>query len=88
MPEGPAFRSWYGPGAWPRVRGLVDGLGREFGARVIDARCWMPEDAFSDSHHLLPAPAAVFTARLGREAIAPLLRKFAADRRLARRDGP
>jgi hypothetical protein len=88
MPEGAAFRSWYGPGAWPQVRGLLEGLGREFGARVIDARCWMPEDAFSDSHHLLPAPAAAFTARLGREAVAPLLRKFAADRRLARRDGP
>jgi len=73
MPEGPAFRSWYGAGAWPRVRGLLEGLGREFGARVIDARCWMPEDAFSDSHHLLSDGATAFTRRFGAEAVAPLL---------------
>jgi hypothetical protein len=34
----------------------------------------MPDLAFADGHHLLRAPAGVFTDRLTREVIGPALR--------------
>lgn len=73
MPEGPLFRSWYPAGVWPQVQEFLDQLRRRYGVPVVNAREWMPEEAFADSHHLLPPGAAAFTERLGREAIAPLL---------------
>jgi hypothetical protein len=76
MPEGPVYRSWYGPETWPKVRAWMDELSGEFGVDIINAREWMGEDDFRDSHHLLPAGAATFTERLGREAILPLLRRL------------
>jgi hypothetical protein len=72
MPEGPAFRSWYSPESLRDVQEWIGQLGRENNAPVIDAREWMAEDDFVDSHHLLPDGGARFTDRLGRETIAPL----------------
>jgi hypothetical protein len=37
---------------------------------VINGREWVADDDFSDSHHLLPHGAKVFTERLGREVLA------------------
>jgi hypothetical protein len=73
MPEGPAFRSWYPPGAREEITTFLAGLQRDYGTRVIDARDWIGEDDFLDSHHLLPTGARIFTRRLGDEGIAPLL---------------
>jgi hypothetical protein len=73
MPEGPVFRSWYPPRTWALVREFLDDLGREYRVGVIDARDWMAEEDFIDSHHLLPQAAELFSARLGHEALAPLL---------------
>jgi hypothetical protein len=74
MPEGPTFRGWYAPGVWPRVRDWVGRVGREFDAPVIDAREWLDDDDFIDSHHMLRPGAAKFTRRLGRDELLPLLR--------------
>ena len=38
----------------------------------FQAREWMPEEAFLDSHHLLPESAAQFSRRLG-AALVPLI---------------
>lgn len=74
MPEGPAFRGFYPPAAWPQVLAYVRGLGRDGGAAVLDARDWFPEEDFLDSHHLTPPAALRFTRRLADEALLPLLR--------------
>jgi hypothetical protein len=74
MPEGPAFRSWYPPHVWPEVQGWVERAAREERALVVNAREWIGEEAFTDSHHLLPGGARKFTERLGREYLLPWLR--------------
>jgi hypothetical protein len=76
MPEGPTFRSWYPQAAWDQIEGYLAELRRRFGVPVIRAREWIAEEeAFTDSHHMRPETAAVFTQRLVEEAITPLLRQ-------------
>ncbi len=72
MPEGDRFTSWYSPQAARAVDELVGATAREASVPVIDARRWMHEDDFFDSHHLLPASAQRFSYRLGRRAAGPL----------------
>jgi hypothetical protein len=73
MPEGDDFRGWYSPGAWAQVEGFLQQLPREYGVPLVNAREWSADDDFADSHHLMPAGAERFTARLGREVIVPML---------------
>jgi hypothetical protein len=73
MPEGPVLRGCYPPATWKRVYASLEALGREFRSPIINARDWVGEDDFTDSHHLLPGGATKFTERLGREAILPAL---------------
>ncbi len=75
MPEGPEFRTWYPPGAWPQVEDWTKRLCAEEGAILINAHEWSAESDFIDSHHLLPHGADKFTDRLGREFILPLLKR-------------
>jgi hypothetical protein len=82
MPEGPVFRSWYPPGTRTKFEDWLERTAREFGATLIDARAWMAEDDFVDSHHLMAPGARRFTERLGREYVLPLLL------RQPYRDGP
>jgi hypothetical protein len=74
MPEGSEFRRLYPPEALDATARFLGELQQQYGVPLIDAREWVGDDGFWDSHHLLPAGAAAFTDRLGREAIAPLLR--------------
>ncbi len=83
MPEGPAFQSWYAPGAYQTVRDGLDELAAEFGVAVLDLHDGMEEADFYDSHHLTPGSAAKFTERLGREELLPLLQKQVAATRPA-----
>jgi hypothetical protein len=76
MPEGLTYRSWYGPETGPNIKAWLDDVAAEFGVGVIDARDWMTEEDFRDSHHLLRQAAVVFTERLGREHILPVLRRL------------
>jgi hypothetical protein len=74
MPEGSEFRGWYPPGALARLDAFLAELRTEFAVPVTDARAWLPDESFGDSHHVLIAGAEAFTDRLTREAIAPALR--------------
>lgn len=76
MPEGPTFRSWYSADAWSRIQTYLDDLSRDYQTPVINARDWMAEEDFVDSHHQMARGAAAFTARLGQEFILPLLRQY------------
>ncbi len=72
-PEGPTFRSWYDPEGLKRFDGYIASVASEFGALVIDARLWLDEEDFFDSHHVLKRGADKFTARFAREVV-PLVR--------------
>jgi hypothetical protein len=65
MPESRAFRGLYPPGARTAIDDYLNGLGRTYGACWIDARDWLPDEAFVDGHHLLAASATEFSSRLG-----------------------
>jgi hypothetical protein len=73
MPEGSEFRGWYPPAARSRIDEYLDGVSRAYGAPLIDARCWLDDRCFFDSHHLLPGGSTAFTRRFGREVLRPLL---------------
>lgn len=70
LPEGTPFRGWYPPPVEARLTAFLGTLNAE----VIDARRWLPDDAFVDSHHMLAVGAEAFTDRLTQEVIAPALR--------------
>jgi hypothetical protein len=72
MPEGTEFRSWYPPAAWAQIETCLAELSRIYGVPVINAREWVADDQFADSHHLRPEGADVFTARLEPEVAALL----------------
>jgi hypothetical protein len=66
-PEAPSFRAAYDPAGWDRVEGYLKELAKEHGAPLIDARAWLEEDDFFDSHHPMRAGAEAFTRRLAKE---------------------
>lgn len=73
MPEGPTFRSWYSPTARWRIQKQLQQIVREFDVPLINARTWLEEEDFSDSHHLRLAGAKRYTEQLGREILARFL---------------
>jgi hypothetical protein len=73
VPEGPAWRGWYGPGVREQFRDYCGRLSRECGAPLIDAQDWLDDADFSDSHHAIKPGAEKFTRRLG-EVLGALLR--------------
>ena len=73
MPEGRDFRSWYKPESWERIEQFLADLRTEFDVPLINAREWMADECFSDSHHLLSTGAVEFTERLGEKGLLPLL---------------
>jgi hypothetical protein len=73
MPEGSAFRAWYPPPAWAQVEDFLAQLRRDYGVAVVNAREWLTDEDFADSHHQFPEGAARFSARLARDVIAPRL---------------
>jgi hypothetical protein len=75
MPEGPTFRSLYGPGKLEQSQRILDGLSHHFEIPFINAQSWVEDEAdYLDSHHLLVPGAEAFTRRLACEALPPLLR--------------
>jgi hypothetical protein len=71
-PEGPTFRSWYKPDAQDRFDDYVARVSRETGVPVLDARLWLDEEDFYDSHHALKPGAEKFTVRFAKEMSALL----------------
>ncbi|HEV8130825.1 MAG TPA: DUF1574 family protein [Acidobacteriota bacterium] len=75
LPEGTAFQSWYPPGAWEQISAFLQNLSLQSGAPLINARSWLPDEDFSDSHHLLRRGAVKFSERLAQDALLPLLKR-------------
>src|SRR5260221_136981 len=66
-PEGSEFRSWYPPVIQVALANFEDRLRREFDVSVLDAREWLPDEAFVDGHHVVRTWAKPYTERLGRD---------------------
>jgi len=73
MPEGDEFRRRYDPASLAALDAYFARLIRECGIGFVDARRWIAEEDFIDSHHLLRRGARWYTERLGREVIRPLV---------------
>ena len=71
MPEGSEFHAAYGAEGLRIIDSYLRSLAEEYGIEVLDTRRWMPDSAFADNHHLLPAGAAAFSERFGREKLGP-----------------
>jgi hypothetical protein len=73
-PEGSEFRSWYSAESRRRLDAYCETLRREYQAPLIDARDWLPDEVFTDSHHLNLQGAELFTRRLARDVLPGLVR--------------
>jgi len=72
MPDNSAFRR-PPPAVNERIEGFYEDLRRDTGVGAIDARDWVNDSDFMDGFHLLPEGSVVFSARLGREYLKPIL---------------
>jgi hypothetical protein len=72
-PEGSEYRSWYAPDAYAILESYLDGLCAEFGVPLVDARDWLSDADFYDSHHVLERGANCFTRRLAEEVLRPVI---------------
>jgi len=72
-PEGSEFRSWYPPEVLQRVEEYCQNLSKEAGVPLVDARQWLADDEFIDSHHVNVVGAEHFTQLLNREILTPLV---------------
>jgi hypothetical protein len=73
MPEGSEFQAWYPPGARGEICRYLTSLRDQYQVPVVDARRWVADFAFFDSHHLLPDGAIDFSRRFAHEGVVPLL---------------
>jgi hypothetical protein len=76
MPEGPTFRAHYPPSMRAGIDAHLRAASDRWGVPLIDARDWLPDEAFYDSHHLTADGATTFTERFERESLPPLLRNL------------
>ncbi len=74
MPESRDFQAWYPPAARVEFERFLRSLSRAQGVPLIDARAWMPKEAYSDPAHLHVPGATAFTQRFGRDILLPLMR--------------
>lgn len=72
-PEGREFQSWYASGALPRIDAYCRDLARENAVTLVDARHWLPDRVFTDSHHPLRRGAEIFTELLARDVLKPMV---------------
>jgi hypothetical protein len=66
-PEAESYRRLYPTGAQEQVGAFARRLGEQDGAALIDARCWLGEEDFTDGHHLTDSGARELTRRLHEE---------------------
>jgi hypothetical protein len=74
MPEGRIFQSWYVPPTRARIEDYLTHLSAEWDIPIVDARNWIQDDYFWDSHHLDRRGATKFTRRFGEEVLPLLVR--------------
>jgi len=87
LPEHSVARGWYTPQARALVRGYLGRLGREWQVPIIDARDWLPDEAFADCAHIGLRGAGPFSERLSREVSQPLLQGGPLGERVLLREG-
>lgn len=63
-PEGPFFQALYDAAHWQAFRAEIVALAAEHKTRFLDARDWLAEEDFYDSHHPVRPGAERFTKRL------------------------
>ena len=80
MPEGKRFRDLYTPAARGALTELLTRLRERWGVAVVDARDWVEDAGFWDTHHMLPTGARRFTARFRRESLNSALHELAQTR--------
>lgn len=71
MPEGQTFRSWYPSMANSEIEAFLSQLSERYDAQFINARDWIAEQRFLDSHHLLAPGSQEFSLILSRRAALP-----------------
>jgi hypothetical protein len=67
MPESSEFRGLNSPSMREGIDEFLLALCTRWDLPLVDAREWLPDDAFWDSHHLLPRGAKAFTDRFEQE---------------------
>jgi len=67
MPEAPEFQAFYGAGFRSELDQYLSRARSEFDYDWIDARDWLPADAFHDGHHLIASGAARMSERFAKE---------------------
>jgi hypothetical protein len=73
MPEGRIFQSWYPPPTRACIDEYLTRISREYNLPIVDARNWIDDDYFQDSHHLDRRGATRFTRLFGDEVLPSLL---------------
>jgi hypothetical protein len=73
LPESPEFRNSYSTSGLAQASQELQALAGHEGLPIFDTNDWIPEEGFFDSYHLTHAGAALFTHRLEREVLTPLL---------------
>jgi hypothetical protein len=73
VPEGPLYRSLYSEATWRSVEAHLREIAGRHHVPLINAREWLPEEEFLDSHHMTQEGATRFSERLCQE-ILPLVR--------------
>jgi hypothetical protein len=72
MPESSPLRSWYPATVREQIDEFLHGLRADFGAPLIDARDWMADQYFGDTHHLTAEGAVLFSRRLAQVVGTPV----------------
>lgn len=73
MPECDLFRQSYPPEAVTAIDQWLDEVRRQEGIEIFDCRGWCADRYFCDGHHMVPAGAEHFSARLEDSALRPWL---------------
>lgn len=68
-PEAGEFQRWYSPDGRRQVDRFCGHFRDQYDLKLIDARDWLTDDQFGDSHHMLASGARVFTRRLGERVL-------------------
>jgi hypothetical protein len=75
MPQGPTMRSLYCPDGVRELKEKVTTLCRRYQTDFLDAYTWLDEEMFLDSFHPNTVGAKLFSDRLAKECLEPLLNR-------------
>lgn len=73
LPEPSWTRGWYTAQTHAVVRDYLTRLRQDYPVPIVDSRTWATDDEFSDSTHMGKKGVPIFSERLGREVLQPLI---------------